>query len=410
MYFTKRYSGSSLALCLLGMLPAMVAPDAPAAGVALSGTVRYTGKVPERRFADNEGRQRPLLLVDGATGGLAYAAVWLRPVAGGAALPEMEAPAQRAPLSIAQIDGEFMPMVAGVVAGQRVSIGNEDVSNHNVHTFAANPENEFNVITPPGSPHERVVEAEPDDTPIRLSCDLHPWMMGWIYVFGHPCFAVTDEKGHFAIEGVPPGTYELVAAQPAGKLRAAGSVEVKAETPVSVAVNFSESGLGGTTPGTVNVEGETADGPAEIAALTAELALLKGMLPDQAHAMQDVGFHFANLWFAGEHGNWPLAAFYLAETRSHLKWAVRIRPIRQTQAGDLDLNSILEAIDGSLLSAVQAAIDAGDRAGFESAYRSAAEGCYACHKASEKPFLRPQIPESPPERIINFDPGAVWPQ
>src|SRR6266436_1689970 len=56
-------------------------------------------------------------------------------------------------------------------------------------------------------------------------------------------------------------------------------------------------------------------------------------LPDQAHAMADVGYHFANLWFAAEKQNWPLANYYLGETRSHLGWAVRIHRVRKTSAG-----------------------------------------------------------------------------
>jgi hypothetical protein len=34
---------------------------------------------------------------------------------------------------------------------------------------------------------------------------------------------------------------------------------------------------------------------------------------DQAHVMADVGYHFANLWFAVKNGNWPLAQYYLAK-------------------------------------------------------------------------------------------------
>ena len=30
-----------------------------------------------------------------------------------------------------------------------------------------------------------------------------------------------------------------------------------------------------------------------------------GLLPDQSHAMVDVGYHFANLWFAADKENWP---------------------------------------------------------------------------------------------------------
>ena len=59
---------------------------------------------------------------------------------------------------------------------------------------------------------------------------------------------------------------------------------------------------------------------------TAEIEAIKGKLPDQAHAMQDVGYHFSNLWFAGKQKHWELANFYWAETRSHLHWAVRIIP------------------------------------------------------------------------------------
>src|SRR5258706_515215 len=72
----------------------------------------------------------------------------------------------------------------------------------------------------------------------------------------------------------------------------------------------------------------------EIAALRAEIERLKGMVPDQSHAMKDVAYHFANLWFAGEKKNWPLADFYWSETRSHLHWAVRIIPVRKDAKGN----------------------------------------------------------------------------
>ncbi|MGE0453240.1 MAG: hypothetical protein AB7O37_01330 [Vicinamibacteria bacterium] len=140
------------------------------------------------------------------------------------------------------------------------------------------------------------------------------------------------------------------------------------------------------------------------------MARLKRLVPSQSHAMQDVGYHFTNLWFAGRKRNWPLAGFYLAETRQHLKWAVRIIPVRKTQAGEVDLDGIREAFDGSSLTEIQAAIDARDAARFAESYRVALEGCYSCHKASEKPFLRPQVPLEPEVKIINLDPNAQWPR
>jgi glucose/arabinose dehydrogenase/cytochrome c1 len=126
-------------------------------------------------------------------------------------------------------------------------------------------------------------------------------------------------------------------------------------------------------------------------------------MPDQAHVMMDVGYHFANLWFAAEKQNWPLANYYLDQARSHLKWAVRIQPVRKTTAGaEVNLNGILEAVDNTLLARINATIENKDAAGFQTAYRQAMEGCYACHAACEKPFLRVQVPDAPSATIINF--------
>ena len=124
---------------------------------------------------------------------------------------------------------------------------------------------------------------------------------------------------------------------------------------------------------------------------------------DQAHVMADVGYHFANLWFAVENGNWPLAQYYLGETRSHLTWAVSIHPVRKTSTGaEVDLKGILDAVDNSFLSEVAKAIETKDAAKFKSVYQQTLVGCYACHTACEKPFLRLQIPTAPAATIINF--------
>ena len=144
---------------------------------------------------------------------------------------------------------------------------------------------------------------------------------------------------------------------------------------------------------------------AEIAKLRAELDQLRGRLPDQSHVMKDVAYHFSNLWFAGQARNWPLAGFYLNETRSHLGWAVRTRPVRRTTTGEIDLRGILDGMDRSLLAGVQKTIEARDPATFAKAYRDALSGCYACHQASEKPYLRPRVPDAPEGRMIEFSPS-----
>lgn len=156
---------------------------------------------------------------------------------------------------------------------------------------------------------------------------------------------------------------------------------------------------------------QTAKPAPDLQALTAEIETMKGKLPDQSHAMQDVGYHFSNLWFAGQHEDWELANFYWSETRSHLHWAVRVIPVRRDNAGrEVDLAPILEALENGPLKQLQTAIVDKNQPAFEQSYRFTLEGCYSCHKTSDKPFLRLQVPKQPETPIVNFDPSANWPR
>jgi hypothetical protein len=106
-----------------------------------------------------------------------------------------------------------------------------------------------------------------------------------------------------------------------------------------------------------------------------------------------------------------LATFYFDEARQHVRWTVLIRPVRKDADGQpVDLKSIFEAIDASVFSVVSEAITQKDHPRFVMAYKQALEACYSCHKASGKPYLRPMIPQTPPQPIINFDGDATWPR
>jgi hypothetical protein len=144
---------------------------------------------------------------------------------------------------------------------------------------------------------------------------------------------------------------------------------------------------------------------ADVAELKAEIDALRSMLPSQSHSMVDVEFQYANLWFAGKAQNWPLATFYLNETRSHLNWTVRLRPVRKlSNGGDLDLRPILKGVEDGGIASIKAALDKHDEPAFETAYKGMLNQCIACHEAAEKPFLRPQVPTTPPSALIDMKP------
>lgn len=100
----------------------------------------------------------------------------------------------------------------------------------------------------------------------------------------------------------------------------------------------------------------------------------------------------------------------LNETRSHLRWAVRIIPVRKDAAGrEVKLEDILQAAENTPLQQLQRAIQKQDQEQFVAAYELTLIVCYSCHKASDKPYLRPRIPEQPASSMVSFDPNAAWP-
>lgn len=180
---------------------------------------------------------------------------------------------------------------------------------------------------------------------------------------------------------------------------------------VAVGASFLSQSLFSVPPPSVAVAQQPALPKPDLASLQAEIDRLKQVVPDQAHAMQDVDYHFTNVWFAASQSNWPLAQFYFNETRSHLRWAVRIIPVRKDNAGqEIKLQDILQALENSPLKQLEESIKAKDREKFVAAYEFTLTSCYACHKASDKPYLRPRIPDHPSSAIMNFDPNATWPK
>jgi hypothetical protein len=141
----------------------------------------------------------------------------------------------------------------------------------------------------------------------------------------------------------------------------------------------------------------------DVAALQAEVERLRSIMPSQATAMTQIAYNFSNLWFAAHEQNWPLAQFYANETRVRLRWAVRITPTRKLAGGALALQPILDGIEKGQLTALDEAVAAKSVKRLETAYHAMMDACYGCHTASEKPYLKLQVPKAPAEPMIDFE-------
>lgn len=114
------------------------------------------------------------------------------------------------PVSLDQINCQFVPHVVALRTGQTLHVSSADPTLHNVHGLCtANDAFNFALIAPGQS--KDLTFSQPERFPVR--CDVHPWMKAYIQVFDHPYFAVTTKDGTFEIRNVPPGSYTLDAWQ-----------------------------------------------------------------------------------------------------------------------------------------------------------------------------------------------------
>jgi len=94
-------------------------------------------------------------------------------------------------------------------AGPLVVI-NSDPILHNTHGYYGT-RTAFNMALP--NQGQRIPTELTRAGTVRVDCDAHGWMEGWIYVVDNPYYAITKAVGKFNITDVPPGTYKLVAIQ-----------------------------------------------------------------------------------------------------------------------------------------------------------------------------------------------------
>jgi hypothetical protein len=176
---------------------------------AIAGTVKFDGAPPARKPVEiSKDREvcgaAPLYdesLIVGAGGGIANAVVSIADITKGVPL---------APLKDVKFDQkgcDYTPHVLAFPVGSTVDIVNSDGILHSVRTESKrNPA--LDMAQPP---FKHVIVTAPLKYPelIAVSCDAHNWMHGWWFVAGNPYYAVTDGKGKFMIQDVPPGTYTL---------------------------------------------------------------------------------------------------------------------------------------------------------------------------------------------------------
>jgi hypothetical protein len=116
-------------------------------------------------------------------------------------------PAPTEPLIVDQRGCQYTPRVQNAVAGQAVSVRNEDGTLHNVHAYSET-RTLTNRAQPPNSPPV-ALSVDATVPVLKLKCDVHPWMTGYVVFNKSGFFAVSDPAGHYRIDPAPAGQYTL---------------------------------------------------------------------------------------------------------------------------------------------------------------------------------------------------------
>ncbi len=105
----------------------------------------------------------------------------------------------------------FLPHAVALREGQVLVAKNSATIAHNFkwtgNPTTANAGN--NVLIAPGNAID-IKGLVSDRLPVKIECNIHPWMNGWVRIFNHPYFAVTDADGKFEFKNAPAGTYRLM--------------------------------------------------------------------------------------------------------------------------------------------------------------------------------------------------------
>jgi plastocyanin len=135
--------------------------------------------------------------------------------------------------AVDQVDKQFVPYVKPVFVGAKIHFPNSDNIRHQVYSFS--PAKKFELPLYGGTDAPPVIFDKPGV--VVLGCNIHDWMVGYIYVSETPFFAKTEAAGTATLADLPPGEYTVKVWHPSmerGEETTLRQVTLSADNPASV--------------------------------------------------------------------------------------------------------------------------------------------------------------------------------
>ncbi len=214
-----------------------------AGGGSIEGTARFRGAPPKPKrilitqHQDTCGQGERVIEEVGVSksGGLKNVVVYIEGIPTGKDWEKLS----EDPL-VDQKDCRFLPTLLIFPKGKTLTISNSDPVAHNIHAYELSGRTRstlFNIAQPTPGRLSKDVKLRKTDT-IKVECDVHNFMHGWMFAAETPYYALSDEEGRFSIAEVPPGKYKIKAWHPVLGVKEA-DVTVAAGKPRAVSFEWS---------------------------------------------------------------------------------------------------------------------------------------------------------------------------
>jgi hypothetical protein len=112
----------------------------------------------------------------------------------------------------------YAPRVLALQKGEKLRVRSHDPKLHIPHGYLGE-RTVFNLSLPFKNTTIDATAKIREVGIMKVVCDTHAWMLGFVHVFDHPFFAVTNEQGVFSISDLPSGSYVLKAWHEDGGIR-----------------------------------------------------------------------------------------------------------------------------------------------------------------------------------------------